>query len=61
MALLIIDSYQSSDWECPHCHAEYEASGCYETDQGDHECDKCGEVFYVDIEWDPVYTVSKEE
>lgn len=53
--------YWYADLECPHCKAEYMMSGCHETDSGEQECEVCGEVFFVEIEYDPRYVVSKEE
>ena len=44
-----------SDYECPHCGTEYEATGSYEDDYGRHECDTCGCAFFVTIEFEPEY------
>lgn len=47
------------DYDCPHCGTDYMATGCHETDEGEHECEVCEEMFTVEIEYDPVYFVSK--
>lgn len=51
--------YWWHDYTCPHCDTEYMATGCHETDEGEQECEVCGEGFVVEIECDPVYSVSK--
>lgn len=48
------------DYDCPHCDTEYQATGDYETDQGEQECDVCKKTFYVGIEYEPSYNVRKE-
>lgn len=45
-----------SDYECPKCNHEYEASGSYEDDHGEQECENCGFQFIVEIEYDPSYS-----
>jgi len=47
-----------SDFECPKCGAEHEASGSHEDVAGERECDECGFMFVVEIEYDPSYSVS---
>ena len=44
-----------SDYECPKCKCEYDATGSREDDAGEHECDECGFRFIVEIEYDPSY------
>ena len=46
-----------SDYECPKCKTEYEASGSHEEDSGERTCDECGFQFVVEIEYDPSYYV----
>lgn len=47
-----------SDYECPKCKKEYEASGSHEDDAGDRKCDACGFRFIVTIEYEPSYDTS---
>jgi Zn ribbon nucleic-acid-binding protein len=47
-----------SDFECPKCKTEYEASGSHEDDSGDRKCAKCGFRFIVTIEYEPSYYTS---
>lgn len=49
------------DYSCPHCDTEYQATGDYETDQGEQECKVCKKTFYIEIEYEPSYNVRKEE
>ena len=44
-----------SDWECPHCGTEYEATGSPEDDSGRTTCDECGCEYIVTIEYTPDY------
>lgn len=44
-----------SDYECPKCHTEHEATGSHEDDVGEQECNACGFRFIVSIEYDPTY------
>jgi DNA-directed RNA polymerase subunit RPC12/RpoP len=48
-----------SDYECPHCGTEYEATGSHEDDSGEHECDKCGNRFIVTIDYSPEYSTTE--
>ena len=47
-----------SDYECPRCKTEYNADGCHEDVAGEHECEECGFLFEVAIEYEPSYDVS---
>ena len=47
-----------SDWECPKCKTEYDATGRHDEDSGEHTCGECGFRFNVEIEYDPSYTVT---
>jgi len=40
---------------CPKCEAEHEPIGNSE-DAGETICDECGFAFFVEIEYDPVYS-----
>ena len=42
------------DFECPKCKAEYNATDSPD-DAGEHECDECGFVFIVEIDYEPSY------
>lgn len=44
-----------SDFECPKCKAEHEATGSHEDDAGEQACDACGFVFIVQVEYSPTY------
>ena len=46
------------DYECPKCKTEYNAVGCYDDDNGEHDCDECGFKFVVSIEYEPEYSAS---
>lgn len=41
---------------CPKCSQEHEPSGHHEDDSGEFECESCGFMFFVIIDYDPVYT-----
>ena len=43
-----------ADYECPKCKTEYNASGSPD-DAGEQECDACGFMFNVEIEYEPSY------
>lgn len=45
-----------SDYECPKCRTEYEASGIHEDDAGEQQCGNCGFKFIVTIEYEPEYS-----
>lgn len=45
-----------SDYECPKCNYQYEATGSYEDDHGEQECENCGFKFIVEVEYDPSYS-----
>ena len=45
-----------SDYECPKCRAEHNASGNHDDDAGEQTCDECGYKFIVEIEYDPSYS-----
>ena len=47
--------------DCPWCDHEHQPTGCHETDDGEWECENCGETFDVLIEYDPMYSTSKSE
>lgn len=47
-----------SDFDCPKCGAEHDACGNHEEDHGERECDQCGFKFFVEIEYDPSYSVT---
>ena len=47
-----------SDYECPNCKTEHDATGSHEDDIGETQCDECGFWFIVDIEYDPSYSTS---
>jgi len=44
-----------SDYECPKCKTEYDASGSHKDDSGEYECDECGFKFNVEIGFNGVY------
>jgi DNA-directed RNA polymerase subunit RPC12/RpoP len=46
-----------TDYECPKCGVGYNATGSHE-DAGEHECESCGFVFVVAVEYDPTYSVN---
>ncbi|AUR91532.1 hypothetical protein NVP1161O_090 [Vibrio phage 1.161.O._10N.261.48.C5] len=54
-------NYWHWDYDCPHCGTEYMATGWHQTDSGLQECRICEKEFEVEIEYDPVYSVSKVE
>jgi len=49
--------------ECPYCGHENDMSdGCVdlpEDNKFDHECEKCGEEFEVEVELEPTYSANK--
>ena len=47
-----------SDWECPKCKTEYDATGRHDEDSGEQTCDECGFRFSVQIEYEPSYDVN---
>lgn len=55
------ERYWRWDYDCPHCGTEYMTTGCHETDEGEQECEVCDKTFVVEIEYDPIYNVSKIE
>jgi hypothetical protein len=55
-----------SDWECPHCSAEYYYGSHLDTvlDLGpcsktNFECERCGTCFEMWVDFDPVFTIDK--
>ena len=47
----------ASEYQCPHCGHDYDATGSYHDDVGKHQCDECGGEFIVTIEYEPEYSV----
>lgn len=47
----MIDQY-----ECPKCGVVYEPVGSHEEDAGERECEDCGFLFIVEIEYEPTYS-----
>ena len=43
-----------SDHECPKCKTEYDVTGCPD-DVGEQQCENCGFLFIVEIEYEPTY------
>lgn len=41
--------------DCPACGHEHIPTGSHEDDVGEHECEKCGFEFVVEIDYDPIY------
>ena len=41
--------------ECPKCHCEHEPMGMHDEDAGEWECENCGFVFVVEIDYDLIY------
>lgn len=42
--------------ECPRCKSCIDASGWDSEDRGETECDDCGFMFIVEIEYEPSYS-----
>ena len=47
--------------DCPKCSREHTPSGSHEDDEGEMECDGCGFVFIVEIEYEPSYETRCKE
>lgn len=44
--------------DCPKCECEHSPTGSHEDDEGEFECEECGFLFNVYIEYDPSYYTS---
>lgn len=45
-----------SDFECPKCKHQHEATGSHEDDSGQRDCEACGFLFVVEVEYMPTYS-----
>jgi transcription elongation factor Elf1 len=43
---------------CPKCGHQHTPAGTHEDDSGEMECESCGFLFDVEVEYDPIYTAT---